>query len=188
MSFTKGKVVLAGQSATGKTTLLGYILNEKFEPTAATTTTAFSQKEYAVDGKPVSLSIWDTAGQERFRAVQTVYFRLTHIGLILFDYTNPTTFEDLPFWVEKFHENSPKAQLYLIGNKTDLPHVVDDQAVLDFASKHKMKFFKTSSVTGEGVKEMLEDIGRQFNTEIEEETKVVKVSVFEEEQTNKGCC
>ena len=69
MSFTKGKVVLAGQSATGKTTLMSYILNDKFETTSATTTTAFSQKEYTVDGKLVSLNIWDTAGQERFRAV-----------------------------------------------------------------------------------------------------------------------
>ena len=49
-----------------------------------------------------------------------------------------------------------------------------------------MKFFETSCITGQGIQDLLNDLGQEYNKAIEEDTQVRKVEVFEDKK--KGCC
>jgi hypothetical protein len=67
------KVLVLGESAVGKTSLLERYVNNKFSmQTKSTIGADFLSKQIVVDGRNVTLQIWDTAGQERF---QVCYLR-----------------------------------------------------------------------------------------------------------------
>jgi Ras-related protein Rab-7A len=62
------KVLVLGESAVGKTSLLERYVNNKFSmQTKSTIGADFLSKQIVVDGRNVTLQIWDTAGQERFQ-------------------------------------------------------------------------------------------------------------------------
>jgi len=58
------KVIILGDSAVGKTSLLNAYVDQKFlQSYKATVGADFMEKEVVVDGKVINLEIWDTAGQ-----------------------------------------------------------------------------------------------------------------------------
>jgi small GTP-binding protein len=90
----KFKIVLVGDATVGKTSLLNAFIRREVADTAtlaATCTAVVSE----IDGKPIHLSIWDTAGHETFRNLVTVYARG---AILVFDQSNPTSFQNLPEW------------------------------------------------------------------------------------------
>ena len=96
----KGKIVLAGPSAAGKTSILIQIEHNKFDyDTHTTINAAFLTKKVTYKGKQLTLNFWDTAGQERFNAISSSYFRNSQIILLCFDLTDRESFEKLQFWI-----------------------------------------------------------------------------------------
>ena len=70
------KLLMIGDSAVGKTSLLLRYANDTFSSTFITTIGIdFKIKTINLDGKRVKLQIWDTAGQEQFRTITRSYFR-----------------------------------------------------------------------------------------------------------------
>ena len=47
-----------------------------------------------LDDRVVRLQLWDTAGQERFRSLIPSYIRDSSVAVIVYDVTNPETFEN----------------------------------------------------------------------------------------------
>lgn len=41
------------------------------------------------------MQIWDTAGQQRFRTITSAYYKGTDGIIMVYDVTNPTSFDDL---------------------------------------------------------------------------------------------
>jgi GTPase SAR1 family protein len=68
------KVVVMGDSAVGKTSLVQRFTENKFTPGSTTSTTGafFVTKKVVVDGLKVRIQLWDTAGQERFRSMASI--------------------------------------------------------------------------------------------------------------------
>lgn len=78
------KVVMVGDSGTGKTNLLDRFINDRFKiETRTTIGVEFSSKRIQLKGKTVCVQVWDTAGQgkkkslniERYRAISRTYYR-----------------------------------------------------------------------------------------------------------------
>uniref|UniRef100_A0A915DL94 PPIase cyclophilin-type domain-containing protein n=1 Tax=Ditylenchus dipsaci TaxID=166011 RepID=A0A915DL94_9BILA len=64
------QIVLLGEGAVGKSSLLLRYVEDKFNTQhLSTLQAAFATKEINVDGKKIELNIWDTAGQEKFHAL-----------------------------------------------------------------------------------------------------------------------
>jgi len=80
------KVILLGDSGTGKTCLESRFTRNQFtQGSKATIGVDFAGKTESVQGSRVRAQIWDTAGQERFKAVSTTYYRFFFFfGLIPF--------------------------------------------------------------------------------------------------------
>ena len=91
----------------------------------------FKIKNVEVQGKKIKLQIWDTTGQERFHTITKSYYRYVSFSdekmnwnvfsgangiLLVYDYTNPKSFDNLPKWLENINEHAPKdAICMLIG-------------------------------------------------------------------------
>lgn len=90
------KIVLIGESNTGKTSMLlrysDNIFNDNY---LCTIGVDFKIKTLKVDNKIIKMQIWDTAGQERFRSISHAYYRNSHGCVAIYDITNRASFESL---------------------------------------------------------------------------------------------
>jgi len=71
------KIVVAGNSGSGKSSLLQQYTEKHFSPEFVSTIGVdFRFKTHFLrDGKRAKLQVWDTAGQERFRTIVASYWR-----------------------------------------------------------------------------------------------------------------
>lgn len=97
------KVVVIGDSFVGKTSLIQMFehsrFTEHFKPTIGAD---FSNKEISLEDGVVILQIWDTAGQERFQSLSSAFYRGADCCCLVYDVTNPASFEHLLDWKQVF--------------------------------------------------------------------------------------
>lgn len=143
------KVILLGNTDTGKTSLINAYEGKQFtEETLSTFGSQFIKKDLEIDQKIYNVQIWDTAGQEQFRSVNKIYIKGSHVVLFVYDVTNEKSFTDLKeFWVDYVDkilgQNMTKG---LIGNKIDLmDSKIDKEDAQEFAEKIGAFFSETSA-------------------------------------------
>ena len=56
-------------------------------------------------GELITMDIWDTAGQEKFRSLLTLYYKNSDAVVIVFDLTDPQTFETVDYWAKQIEAN-----------------------------------------------------------------------------------
>ena len=89
VNMVKQKLVVVGDIAVGKTTIINSLLGQKFkdnyEPSVGVD---FFTKNLKFKGKSIKLQIWDSAGQEKYRSLIKNYIRGSSIILIIYDITS----------------------------------------------------------------------------------------------------
>jgi len=157
-SRKKFKVVLLGEGRVGKTSLLCRYVHGTFSERQQQTVQAhFLEKALTLGQTSVLLNIWDTAGQERFHALAPIYYRDADGAVLVYDITDPTSFQRVQHWVKELHGFvGPDITLVIAANKADLSkqQMVTDQDAEKFASSVKANLFKTSAKSGKGVEEV----------------------------------
>jgi Ras-related protein Rab-5C len=82
------KLVLLGEAAVGKSSLVLRFVNGEFqdnkEPTIGA---AFLTQKCKLDDKIIKFEIWDTAGQERFHSLAPMYYRNAQAAVVAYDIT-----------------------------------------------------------------------------------------------------
>ncbi|KAK5965215.1 Peptidyl-prolyl cis-trans isomerase [Trichostrongylus colubriformis] len=113
------QVVLLGEGAVGKSSLLMRYVENKFSPRHISTIQAsFQSKQVEVDGCHITLNIWDTAGQEKYHALGPIYYRGSQGALLIFDITDQRSFERAKVWLKELQRAlGDSAVLMIIGNK-----------------------------------------------------------------------
>uniref|UniRef100_F1L4K2 Ras-related protein Rab-21 n=1 Tax=Ascaris suum TaxID=6253 RepID=F1L4K2_ASCSU len=158
-SFTF-KVVLLGEGAVGKSSLMLRYVENKFNPRHISTIQAsFLCKKIVVDGNAVILNIWDTAGQEKFHALGPIYYRDSHGALLIYDITDLHSFEKVKSWVKELRRIlGESVVLLIVGNKTDLERNrnVERQTALEYAKSVGADHCETSAKNNVGINEAFE--------------------------------
>ncbi|MES1910021.1 MAG: hypothetical protein MHM6MM_002687 [Cercozoa sp. M6MM] len=164
------KVVIVGDAGVGKSALLNRFGNGAFDPSYISTIGVdFLVKvvtpKSSPSGQQVKLQLWDTAGQERFRAITRAYYSGAHAIVVCFDLNAYDSFEHVTRWVQEVRRHNATGQLLLCGTKSDQSKRVvpaaDIEALQHERLREEVKYFETSSLTGDGVDDM-------FNHAIEE--------------------
>ena len=198
------KIVLIGDAAVGKSSLLLRYIDDYFEDTyICTIGVDFKIKSLEMQGKRVKLQIWDTAGQERFKPITNCYFRGSHGCVAVYDITNRETFNNVRTWVQDYREhNSIESgqNIVLIGNKKDSgERVVSFEEGQDLADSFEAEFLECSAKSGDGVSQLFETIARVIVTKMKHELLVAKdpsaysiktrpVQSESNPPKKKGCC
>ncbi|CAL8128539.1 unnamed protein product [Orchesella dallaii] len=143
------KIVLLGDSASGKTAILNRLSSGRYTgKTWATVGGDVSFKKMTVDNSNVNLILWDTAGMERFGAITAGFLRNVHGIIFVYDITDRTSYENIPNWIQFAMEKGPENYVkILIGNKCDRSNtrVVDTKVAQEFAESRDLAFFETSA-------------------------------------------
>ena len=151
------KIVLLGDTDTGKTELLIRYFNNKDDVDTSTIGIDFRYKDIVKDNKKIRLNIWDIAGQERFKSMQINYLNRAHGIILVFDITNKDTFNIIKYWLISIKEIYPEenVEIIIIANKIDIEdkREISNNSIKEFGEKNNIKIFNTSDKTGEGVEE-----------------------------------
>ena len=159
----KEKVVLVGETQTGKTCVIMKAILDQFHEGDMTTYVASNYTlDIATDsGKKMKLEIWDTAGQERFRTVNRIFYKNARAVLLVYDITRKKSFEEIKnYWVEQAKTCAClNVVLGVIGNKSDLfeNEEVKEEEAKAFAESIGAFFMLTSAKHGTGIQDAFKE-------------------------------
>jgi small GTP-binding protein len=156
------KITLVGSEAVGKTKLARVYCGANIEENGVYKPTigiSINEKELQVASNfKLTLYILDLSGLKSFVKIRKFYYKYSDAVLVLFDYTNISTFEKITDWIEESRHflRNTTIPIILIGNKID--KIEDREEIkskaFSLAEQYNFPFFETSSLTGEGIDEL----------------------------------
>jgi len=158
------KVILLGESGTGKTSLINAAIGNEFSSDPnLTISSSFVTKKFIKKKKKYNLNIWDTAGQEAYRSLTKLFIKNTKIVIFVYAIDSKFSFESLKsYWVSLGKEILGDEAIYgLVGNKSDLykQEQVPDIDASNYAEEIGAKFALTSAKKNkEGFSNYLEEL------------------------------
>jgi len=171
-SVMKRKLVIIGDGACGKTSLLNVFTLGHFPPQYVPTVFESYVTDCRVDGKLVQLALWDTAGQEDYERLRPLAYAKAHVILIGFSVDMPDSYENVQAkWAEEARELCPGIPLILVGLKKDLRDNEQAKARMQRNSQKfktpqdgmdmcerigARKYIECSSLLGDGVDDVFE--------------------------------
>jgi small GTP-binding protein len=172
------KIIVIGDPAVGKTSLLTNFCGDKFSyeyvPTVGVNITKepVNIKDDMGRDIKVNLMVWDIAGQPQFYMLHRPYFNGADGMMLVYDITRSSSFSNINNWYStavKYGLSSiPRI---LIGNKIDLK---DERKIIQPMADHLSEkinapLFETSALTGENVKLIFQKIAAlTLNAKLEE--------------------
>ena len=192
------KMIIVGDSGTGKTSIITRYIKQTFEPNnKATIVPLYSSKVLTINGNKYQFNIWDIPGQDRNPIVTRSFAQDTQ-GIIYCCEVKKTK-ESLKSWEESLNSFTDTKEIpkIIVENKCDLLgdesfYNEDINILRETAKKLEcFKFFRTSALNGYNV-------NGAFNALINEMIKNVKIKGIENsnkiklsnkrKSTNAKCC
>ena len=148
MDVPMAKVVLLGDMAVGKTSIVLQICKGRFVPDAGSTIgVSYVAKVFEGARGKIELRIWDTAGQEAFRSVIPAYLRGSDACILVASVIDGGSVDHLADWyafLREHHQDYKK--VYVVLNKIDL--MGDDtflRRAKDWCETQKLQYFETTA-------------------------------------------
>ena len=159
------KIVLVGNGASGKTSLVLQYTEHKFSENyimSIGANFAIHLIQKPEEDIAIRLQLWDLAGQKFFQRVRKHYYHGAKAAFIMYDTSRRETFDNrVEFWYNDLKAALPDIPIVIIGNKIDL---TEDRQVTPaegeaLAKKLRCSFLETSALSGENVKDAFSLIG-----------------------------
>ena len=160
------KVILVGESGTGKTSLINATMGLKFQEHLETTASNnFSSKKITINNKEYVLNLWDTIGQEKFRSLTKIFIKDSKIVLLVYDITVLKTFKELDYWYKIIHDIlGDEPVVGICGNKQDLisQEQVKEEDAKKYAEEKNLPFKLTSAKNPFSFNKFLEEMVKKY--------------------------
>lgn len=163
----KRKVLLIGDGAVGKTSLIRKFVMDKFDDKYITTIgTKITKKDlkYNRNGTEMvlTLMIWDILGQKGYTSIQSTSYRGAEGAMIVCDLTRKETLESMvEYWIPELFKVAPGIPIVFVGNKCDLveQRQISDEELEAVSSKYGTSKYLASAKTGENVETIFLKLG-----------------------------
>ena len=190
------KIILLGESGTGKTNLINTYYGGNFNENSESTNECQTNfKKLEINNKQCIINIWDTAGQERYRSITKNFIKGTDIVILVYDITRRDTFLELNYWFDVASLELGKNAIFgVAGNKIDLFYinqVTNEEGEL-FANQKECIFSLTSAKENpksfeDLVTKLLEKYLKN-NHIIKENENIIISENKKEKKVKKKCC
>ncbi len=192
------KIIVIGDSAIGKSSLLDRYMQDTYTSTYSTTIGVdFKIKGIEVGDKIYKLQIWDTAGQERFRTITSSYYRGASIVILCFSYDSAASFANLPEWQDEIDRYClDKTPVLIVGTKSDFRGTshqeVDDNNIISYCINNNLEYCSTSAKLGENCNKIFEKathmlLNKQQSVSNITAAKSININLMKTPRKN-GCC
>ena len=165
------KIVVLGDPAVGKTSLIRRFVIDAFDDKYLTTIGAkIVKKEVPLrsgGAKPdmdVTLMIWDIAGQKTLGNVKQAYYRGAEGAMIICDITRRETLLATIDWIKTLMQVTGEIPVVLLANKCDLMDqaLFGDKEMQEVSNKLNAPFLLTSAKDGRNVNAAFQSIASQM--------------------------
>ncbi|KAH8922622.1 ras-domain-containing protein [Atractiella rhizophila] len=161
------KLVLLGESAVGKSSLVLQFVKGQFDDYRESTIGAafLTQTVEVAEGKVVKFEIWDTAGQERYKSLAPMYYRNANCAVVVYDITSPSSLTKAQSWIRELQRQAdPNILVCLAGNKLDLQahRSISTTEAEQYAQSEGLLFFECSAKSGENVHAIFESLAKKL--------------------------
>ncbi|KAK0481507.1 GTP-binding protein RAB5 [Armillaria novae-zelandiae] len=157
------KLVLLGESAVGKSSLVLRFVKDQFDDYRESTIgAAFLTQTVTLEDQT---SVKDTAGQERYKSLAPMYYRNANCAVVVYDITQSASLEKARTWIRELQRQAdPSIVIALCGNKTDLSarRQVTEEEAKKYADEEGLMWGETSAKTGEGVSDIFMAIAKKL--------------------------
>ena len=177
------KIIIVGDSGTGKTSFVNrYILNKFADNYQATIATQFSSKILEIDKIIYRLQFWDIAGQDRSVATTNIFCKNTNGIVLCCEINDKRTLENTIIWKKSIEQNIDitNVPIIIIQNKCDLLGSEMDynnniEELTFFGEQNGIsKCFRTSAMTGYGIQDCMDYLIKE----------IIKVTEFKDDKDN----
>ncbi|EFA83441.1 Rho GTPase [Heterostelium album PN500] len=164
------KVVVVGDGAVGKTSLLILYTTKAFPKDYVPTVFDNFNCLEMYDNKPVNLVLWDTAGQEDYDNLRPLSYPQTDVFLICYSVVKRDSLDNIKYkWLKEINQSNSGTPIILVGTKTDLREdkktlaslqevnqepVSRDEGIALAKEIGAVQFFECSALTGSGVNDI----------------------------------
>lgn len=179
------KVILIGDSTTGKTSLFKKITSGTFYERNVSTI-GYDRKSIDCEitvleegqevTKKICINLTDTAGQEKYLAITQSYFQGSNGVILIYSICDKKSFTNLTNWLNVVKNNignyeENKYLIFLIGTKSDLVEQdetlrqVTEKEANDFCEKNNLIFYgevSSKDTTEQEFKDMLAKIAKEL--------------------------
>lgn len=212
------KVLVVGNVATGKTSVIRRYTDNTFEDNYNTTIGVdFKFKLVPINGTNVKVQMWDIAGQDRFLGLTRAYYASAAGAIIVFDLFNRASYESAVKWKQDIDDkielpNGKKIPVLLLGNKSDLlseqPEKIcaSNDMINGYVKQNSFyKYSPCSALTGENVDSAIESLVGEIvsrsaivdpskkvqasgNSNSSNSSNTVKLTAATNDEKPAGCC
>lgn len=163
----KRKVLLLGDGAVGKTSLIKKFVTDKFDDKYITTIgTKITKKDLRIqtpDGELIlTLMIWDILGQKGYKSIQSSSYRGAEGAMIVCDLTRKDTLDSMAeYWIPEMRKVVGEVPMVFAGNKCDLidERQISKDELEGTAQQFSSQSFVSSAKTGENVEMIFNALG-----------------------------
>ena len=210
MSETDLKIIVLGNSGTGKTTLVKRWMGVETDSIKPTIVSEYSTKVFTYNDKIYRIQLWDIGGQDKSIEVAKVFSKDSHGCILVSDVSNNQTLEDSVGWKSTIEDDCKfvdggKIPFLLLRNKIDKLKTEEEKESLEketkiFSQENEFDLYAlTSALNDINVKEsinsfvehIIDRLNRYLNkgnTISDRESIRLKNNVGIREQKRKKCC
>ncbi len=161
--FKNFKVIICGNPAVGKTTLVNSFVNKEFREQYSPTSSAnIKTKAIDVEGKKIGLIVTDIAGQIKVEKIRKAFFSGAKLALLVFEVTKNFEPEKLDSWLESIKQHVGDIPVFLVATKIDLKRerIVESLLAKEYATANSLSYYEVSGKTGENVLDVFHEAAR----------------------------
>lgn len=166
------KVVLLGDFAVGKTSLVRRFVYDLFDDKYVSTigvkvsrkTVIITRNDEIVD---LTMMLWDLAGSEEFSRMRASYLRGAAAALMVYDVSRPETLSSLHHYLRDLRKINEGCLVVLAANKADLlaTFAPSDSVALEaearsIATELEAPLYFTSAINGQAVEAAFRHLGQ----------------------------
>jgi small GTP-binding protein len=165
------KVILLGDGAVGKTSLIRRFVHDEFDDNYIFTIGAkVTRQDVWIECEGVEtrviMMIWDIMGQTDYHKTQKDAFKGASAAMLVCDLTRKETLDSLgKYWIPEFEKVVGKVPMVFMGNKADLTKEKMDKRDFEHAVQRMSSgsvCLETSAKTGQNVLESFEAVALQL--------------------------